>query len=275
MPSVRVGGHRIAYERAGAGPPVVLLHGGISDHREWRRQMAALSDGFDVVAWDAPGCGRSSDPAESSTIDDYADALAGLVAALGLGRPHVAGLSWGGGLAIALAHRHPDVPASLTVMGGYAGWAGSLPAEVVEARLRSCLHESRLPAERWAPGWIPGLLSEGAPDELVREVLEIMRGVHPVGYRAMARSFAAADLRDALPDIALPTLLIYGELDRRAPPSVGAAIAARIPGARMVVVPGVGHMVNMEAPEAVAAELRAFFERAGPPPATPRPRPSP
>ena len=60
--SVEVGGLRVAYVRAGQGPPLILLHGGLSDHREWRRQVEDLSDGFTVVAWDAPGCGDSSDP---------------------------------------------------------------------------------------------------------------------------------------------------------------------------------------------------------------------
>ena len=63
---VEVGGLTIAYERQGEGPPLVLLHGGISDHREWSRQLDGLSDEFTVVAWDTPGCGRSSDPPSRS-----------------------------------------------------------------------------------------------------------------------------------------------------------------------------------------------------------------
>src|SRR5262245_10277570 len=82
-----VGDLRIVHERTGTGPALLLLHGGVSDHREWRRQLDALSDEFTVVAWDAPGCGQSSDPPESLRLPDYADCLAGFTVALGLERP--------------------------------------------------------------------------------------------------------------------------------------------------------------------------------------------
>ena len=92
---IEVEGLRIADRRAGDGPPLFLLHGGPLDSREWRRQLDELSDEFTVVAWDAPGCGRSSDPPETFRSPQFADCLAAFIDALGLGRPHVAGLSFG------------------------------------------------------------------------------------------------------------------------------------------------------------------------------------
>jgi pimeloyl-ACP methyl ester carboxylesterase len=86
---IELEGLRIAYEQAGAGPPLLLLHGFVGDSRDWRRQLEDLSDEFTVVAWDAPGCGRSSDPPETFRMPQYADCLAGFVDALALGRPHV------------------------------------------------------------------------------------------------------------------------------------------------------------------------------------------
>ena len=107
MDTIDVDGHSIAYERAGSGPPLVLLHGYVGDGpATWRRQLDALCDEFTVVAWDAPGAGGSSDPPETFGMVGYADCLAGFIGALGLGRPHVAGLSFGGALALALCHRH-------------------------------------------------------------------------------------------------------------------------------------------------------------------------
>jgi pimeloyl-ACP methyl ester carboxylesterase len=70
---VEVAGLRIAYRRAGSGPSLLLLHGGLSDSREWGHQIDALSEDFDTVAWDAPGCGGSSDPLETMGLDGYAD----------------------------------------------------------------------------------------------------------------------------------------------------------------------------------------------------------
>src|SRR5438034_5454973 len=83
MDRIDVGGIRIAYRRAGMGPPLVLLHGGPSDSREWHYQLQGLSDEFAVVAWDMPGCGQSADPPEHFLhTRDYADCLAAFIEAL-------------------------------------------------------------------------------------------------------------------------------------------------------------------------------------------------
>jgi pimeloyl-ACP methyl ester carboxylesterase len=108
---IEVAGRVLAYRRAGDGPPLVLLHGGWSDSREWGPRLAGLSDEFDVIAWDAPGCGGSDDPLADMTQADYADAVAGLITALNLERPHLCGLSFGAGLAISVYQRHPRLVA--------------------------------------------------------------------------------------------------------------------------------------------------------------------
>jgi len=79
----------------------------------WGRQLRTLSDEFTIVAWDAPGFSSSFDPPESFSLSDYADSLAAFIERLGLERPHVVGLSFGGGLAIEFFRRHPQVPSSL------------------------------------------------------------------------------------------------------------------------------------------------------------------
>lgn len=259
MDEIEIAGLRITFQQAGEGPPLILLHGILGDSRIWRRQLADLSDEFTVVAWDAPGCGRSSDPPETFRLSQYADCLAGFVDALGLGRPHVLGLSLGGALALEFYRRHPTVPMSLVLASAYAGWAGSLPAEVVEQRLRQCLREADLPPDQWVPGWIPGLLTESAPADLVDEVVAIMSEFHPVGYRAMAHALAEADLRDVLPHIDVPTLLLYGGADRRSPLNVAEDLHAKISESRLVVLPGVGHLSNAEAAAQFNAEVRTFL----------------
>lgn len=259
MDEIDVAGLRIAYEQAGEGPPLLLLHAGVSDSRVWRRQLDELSDEFTVVAWDAPGCGRSSDPPETFRMPDYADCLAAFVDALGLGRTHVLGLSFGGGLALELYRRHPTVPMTLVLASAYAGWAGSLPAEVVEQRLQQWLREADLPPTQWVRGWIPGLLTEAAPAELIDKAVAIMSDVRPAGYRAMAHALAEADLRDVLPHIDVPTLLLYGDADQRSPLNVAEDLQAKIPTSRLVVMPGVSHWSNMEAPETFNTEVRNFL----------------
>lgn len=260
---VEVGGLRIAYRRAGEGPPLVLLHGAFSDGREWRRQLEGLSDEFAVVAWDAPGFGRSSDPPEGFGARDYAESLAGFIGALGLGRPHLVGLSLGSVLALELYRWHPEIPATLVLASAYAGWAGSLPPDEVEERLQTTLRLLDLPAEEWMPGFIGEIFTEAAPRHLYDEAMEIALDFHPAGMRAVAEAFGRADLRDVLPTIDVPTLLLYGDADARASVAVARELHGRIRGSKLVLIPRVGHQSNMQAPGRFNAEVRAFLRAAG------------
>lgn len=259
MQHVEVGGLRIAYRRGGEGPPVVFLHGGLSDSREWRRQLEDLSDEFTVVAWDAPGCGGSSDPDEDFRLPNYADILASFVEALGLERPHIVGLSFGAGLALELYRRHPHLPASLVLASAYAGWAGSLGPEEADQRLRQVLRESELPADDVVAAVLPSLFGSEPPAEVVEEISAIMREFHPAGMRAMAYAFAEADLRDVLPRIAVPTLLLHGEADRRSSLTSVEDLHAKIPDSELVVLRGVGHQNNIEAALRFNDAVRAFL----------------
>ena len=139
MDEIEVGGPRIAYRRAGVGPPLVLLHGGPSDSREWRRQLDGLADDFTVVAWDMPRFGGSADPPEHFRTRDYADCLAAFIEVLGLKQPHLLGLSFGSGLALELYRWHSTIPRTLILASADAGWAGSLPPDVVEQRKQHML----------------------------------------------------------------------------------------------------------------------------------------
>jgi pimeloyl-ACP methyl ester carboxylesterase len=130
----------IAYERAGSGPALVLLHGYVGDGpTTWQRQLDELSDEFTVIAWDAPGAGRSADPPEGFGLNGYAGCLAGFLEQLGLDTAPVAGLSFGGIVALALQRRHSAMSSALILASAYAGWAGSLPPELAEQRLRQAL----------------------------------------------------------------------------------------------------------------------------------------
>lgn len=257
---IEVGGLRIAYERAGQGPPLVLVHGYVGDGTgTWQRQIDALSDEFTVVAWDGPGAGKSSDPPESFRMPDYADCLAGFIEALELERPHVGGLSFGGGLAMEFYRRHPTIPRSLILAGAYAGWAGSLPPEVVQQRLTQALSLADMPSERLVSEVIPTMFSRSAPAVMVEDFATKISAFHPVGFRAMALAFAEADLRDVLPLIEIPTLLLYGDEDVRAPLDVADAIHESIPGSKLVVLTGVGHISTVEAADRFNNEVRAFL----------------
>ena len=258
MTRVQIDGLQVAYERLGEGPPLVLLHGILQDSRSWRRQLAQLSDELTVIAWDAPGTGQSSDPPGAFGMADYAHCLSALLDALEVSQAHVLGLSWGGVLAQELYRHHPVRVTSLILADTYAGWRGSLPQAVCAERLQACLRESEMKPSQFVPGWLPGLLTEAAPPELAAELASMMSDFHPTGYRLMAHALASADERDLLPRIRVPTLLIWGEADRRSPLSVAEQFRAEIPGARMTVIPGAGHVSNVEQAERFNAEVRNF-----------------
>jgi pimeloyl-ACP methyl ester carboxylesterase len=260
--TVEINGVRIGFRRAGQGPPLVLLHGIYGDSRNWAPQLEALADEFTVVAWDAPGAGRSDDPPDSFGFPEYADCLAGLIGELGLGRSHVCAFSYSGGIALELCRRRPELIASLTLVGAYAGWGGSLPVDKVEARLGRALAQADLGGEAAARQFIPELFAPGAPAELVEESIALSSSFHPAGLRVMARASAAADLRAVLPQVAVPTLVVHGREDRRSPLSVSEDLHAGIPDSRLAVVDGAGHMVNLEAPAEFDRLLRGFLREA-------------
>lgn len=259
MERVEVAGLTIAYERRGEGPALVLVHGGMIDHREWSPQLDGLSDEFTVVAWDAPGCGASSDPPETFRMADFADCLAGLIEGARLERPHVLGLSWGSTLALELYRRRPDLPRSLVLTGAYAGWAGSLPPEEVAERLDAFLVQIERPAREWVGDYIPTLLTDRAPTEMADELVALMAESRKAGLRPMLVAMAEADLRDVLPTISVPTLLLYGEEDVRSPREVAEAMHATIPGSTLVVLQQVGHQSNVEAPDRFNEAVRTFL----------------
>jgi pimeloyl-ACP methyl ester carboxylesterase len=259
MEQVEVAGLRIAYERAGTGPPLILLHGYVGDGPTlWRRQLEEFCDEFTMVAWDAPGAGGSADPPESFGMAGYADCLAGFINRLGLERPHVAGLSFGGALALEFYRRHPAIPATLILASAYAGWGGSLPADVAEQRLQQALVLADLSPEEFVGTLLPTMFCQTTPPEAVDAFGASMLGFHPPGLRAMARA-SAEDLREVLPHSNVPTLLVYGDKDVRAPLAVAEDLHAAISGSTLVALPDAGHLCNFEAPEAFNRAVRNFL----------------
>jgi pimeloyl-ACP methyl ester carboxylesterase len=255
---VEIDGFQIAYELAGEGPAVVLLHGFFGDHRVWRRQFE-LADAFTVVAWDGPGCGGSSTPPQNFRMRDYANALAKFLVVLGLDRPHLVGNSFGGTMALQLAALHPTMVRSVVASDTYAGWSGSFPAEFVEARLAQSLADLELPPEVVAAKWLPGFVTSSARADVGDELRGFIADFNPEGMRVMMRALAEADIRDDLPTIQVPVLLIWGEADVRSPLTVAEALHTALAGSRLAVLPGAGHLSQVEAADAFNAELRRFL----------------
>jgi len=254
---VRTHGLEIAYDRVGEGPPLVFVHGAAEDARVWTPQLEALGGELTVVAWDEPGAGRSSELPADFGLADYAHCLAALIAELGLGPAHVAGLSWGGTVVLELYRHHPGLVGTLILVDTYAGWKGSLPAEEVQARVAGAQRMLGVPAEAFDPT-LPGLFAGEPPAEYVPLLDAMSADVRPASLERALLLMAEADERDLLPTIAVPTLLIWGEHDARSPLTVARQFERAIPGSRLVVIPDCGHVSNLEQCDRFNAAVREF-----------------
>jgi pimeloyl-ACP methyl ester carboxylesterase len=183
--------------------------------------------------------------------------VAALIDAVELGPAHVAGVSWGGTVAQELYRRHPDRVATLILVDTYAGWKGSLPEDEVRARVEGVRQMLAAPAEEFDPTF-PGLFADGPPAESVPLLEEIAADVRRETLMSQVLVMAEADQRDLLPRIAVPTLLIWGELDARSPLGVAHDFKNAIPDAKLVVIPDAGHLSHLERPEEFTHAVREF-----------------
>jgi pimeloyl-ACP methyl ester carboxylesterase len=254
-----VAGERVHLVEVGdSGPPLLLLHGYASNAQAWRAVSGRLAGRFRIVAPDMVGWGWSSRyPQRPLTGDEYAERLVALLDALGWPSAHVAGQSWGGGLAQRLAAAHPDRVDRLvlvaTVDAGRTLWLGTaglrlgirfpfLARVAVRRAQRLAARAARVSAGELARGYVEPLRLPGTQAFIDRFVAEHATSSH-------------LDLGR----VASPTLVIGPLEDRVVPPEVTRSVAARIPGARYVPLPGAGHSVAAEAPELVADLIADFL----------------
>ena len=258
MQRVRANGVEVAYARVGTGPPLVLVHGAACDSRLWQPQLTALSDEFTVLAWDEPGAGHSSDVPQDFGLADYAGCLAAVVEVVGLGPAHIAGLSWGGTVALELYRRRPDLVRTLILADTYAGWKGSLPPDEVRARLAGVEEMLAAPSHEF-DATLPGLFAGDPPAEFVPLLERIEADVRPESMWTQLSLMAEADLRDLLPNVAVPTLLLWGDQDARSPLSVAHQFEQAIPDTQLVVIPDCGHVSNLQQADAFNEAIHDFL----------------
>ena len=167
--------------------------------------------------------------------------------------------AWGGTVVQELYRLHPELVATLVLVDTYAGWKGSLPPEEVRARVTGAYRALAVPAEEFdPPRTLPGWFAGAPPAEFLPLLEEMAADVRPESLRAALLVMSEADQRDLLPRISVPTLLIWGELDARSPLSVATQFEQAIPDTKLVVVPGAGHVSNLEQPELFNDAVREF-----------------
>lgn len=255
------GAPRLAYESAGVGPPVVFLHGIGGSRQNWRLQAEALSSQFAVHAWDARGYGDSDDYDGPLDFSDFGDDLARLLDHLGADRAHLVGLSMGARILLDFAPRHSDRVATLTLCDCFYGFETALSPEkqreFLELRERP-LREGKTFADL-APALIDSLVGPDCSADARGELLASILRLRVDSYLKTLRATVGFDRSTELVELAMPVQLIFGALDRLTPPSIGEAMVALLPSARLAVLPGAGHLSNLEAPEAFNEVLSAFL----------------
>ena len=249
-----------AWREAGSGRRVaVLLHGLGGSRIAWRPQLGPLSAHRRVVAWDGPGYG-ASEPIAEPTFDAYSDRAAALISEVSPSVPvDLVGMSFGGMIAQYTAHRFPELVRSLTLLctSPAFGLDGTDPVEWRAARLAG-LETFGSPAAA-APAILTSLAGPNAA-HVVPEAVEAMTRVPMDGLLASLATITTHDSRAILPTITIPTLVLVGADDDETPPSYAQAIVDFMPNAHLVVIPAAGHLLNLEAPDAVNQAILRHWE---------------
>lgn len=259
--TVAVAGESFRVLDAGAGPPVLLVHGFPLDHEMWLEQCRFLAPRHRVIAPDLRCVGGSPDGVGTVTMEQMADDLAGLLDALGVAQPVVfCGLSMGGYVAWQFWRKYAARLRALVLCDTRAQ-ADS--AEAAASRQKMIDHLLRAGTVYLADAMLPRLFAretfERMP-EMVSSVRDKILHCRPASVAAALRGLMARpDMTGELGSIRLPTLVIVGEHDQISPPAEMQAMAAAMPGARCVVLPEAGHMTPLENAPAFNAELERFL----------------
>jgi 3-oxoadipate enol-lactonase len=262
MPTLPLPGTDLYYEVQGAGPAVLLIHGLGLDLRMWDEQVAALRDEAELVRYDARGFGRSTRRDLGVAYTHARDAWS-LLDELGVREAVVVGLSMGGRIAMQTVLEQPDRVRALVLLDAVLdGVAWDDASERGMAAIGEALRTGGLPAARAA--WLahPFFVPAGRHPALAARLARMVTEYPGLDWTETDPHLPQPPLIDALGRISAPTTVVCGELDVPCFREMSDVLTARIPGAVRVDVPDAGHMVNMEASDAVNIVLRDVIRSA-------------
>jgi 3-oxoadipate enol-lactonase len=251
---------KLHHVERGSGPPVVLLHGFPLDSRVWESQLKALGDRRRVIAVDMQGFGNSKSQ-ESFEIEGLARGIHEYLTSIGALPCVLGGLSMGGYVALAFAQMYPTDLKGLMLIDTKAEGDGTAqregrmkmielvrskgPNAVAEQMMPKMLAESTIKANAPVVGKLREIM-EACPAKTIEHALLAMRD--------------REDRTGMLASLAMPVLIVVGEMDAITPPSVAEAMKKEMPHARVEVIKGAGHMAVMEKGEDVNRAMKGFLE---------------
>jgi pimeloyl-ACP methyl ester carboxylesterase len=271
MPIAHVNGIGLYYEDTGSGLPLVWVHGFACGVRSWDPQVRELSSSRRVIAYDVRGFGLSEAPESAAAYSQplaVAD-LAALLEHLRIERAAVGGLSMGGGIALNFAIAHPQRAAALVIADTGAGSDNTQEWRAGSERYAQACERGGVEAfaDLACANPLFARYIEQGPDRerFIRSCLMThrARGIAHTAREVLSKRPTIYSLEAQLRELRIPTLLIVGEHDIPCV-KVHEFMARTIPGARSVVLPGVGHLSNLEAPAAFNGQVRQFLDEVSP-----------
>jgi YbgC/YbaW family acyl-CoA thioester hydrolase len=255
---ITVNGVSLAIETRGSGPAVVFIHGFPLDRTVWRHQLDTLT-GYRRVAFDLRGMGHSDAPDLGYSMATYADDLAGLLNALGEERVVLCGLSMGGYIAFEFLRRYRQRVRSLILMDTRAEADSAEGRKARDALIAKVREQGAIAA---AEAMLPRFFTPTVPPEIIQEVRQmIMRTPVPGIVGALSAMRERPDSTPLLPTlVGLPSLVIVGQEDMITPPPIAEALAAALPEARLVEIPGAGHLPSVEQPVPTTRAILKFLQ---------------
>jgi len=247
------------YDDTGVGTPLLLIHGFPHDRSLWQPQLDGMGEDIRVIAPDLRGFGASTEVPDMMTMDAYAADLKELVDELGLQQAVVCGLSMGGYIALAFLANYPEVVHGLILCNTRSGADDEKGRAGRYATAKKARDEGM---ENIAEGMVPKMITEAtatAHPERRAAVKDLMARQRPTAVIAALRGMAARpDRTPMLATIKVPTLIITGSKDELILPEESEAMAAAIPESKLVIIPDVAHLSNVEDPDAFNKVVREF-----------------
>ncbi|GAC1325131.1 MAG: alpha/beta hydrolase [Mycobacteriales bacterium] len=250
----------LSFRESGAGRPLVLLHAFPLSSAMWLAQREGLADVCRVITPDQRGFGGTPLGHDEPSLDEAADDIAAMLDRLGLDRVVLGGLSMGGYVALAFLRRYPERVAALVLADTKAT---ADPPAAAETRERIALAVLAGEEGVLVEEVLPRLVGQTTRDRralVLGRVKALVQGAPAYAVAWAERAMAARP--DSTPDLArigVPTLVVVGEQDELSTPAEAQAMAAAIPGARLVQLAGAGHLSAVEVPEEFNAAVREFL----------------
>ena len=251
MDKVKVNGIELAYDRRGAGAPLVLLHGYPLYHHLWDQVAPLLEDKFELILPDLRGFGASTTVDTPYIMDDYASDIAGLLDHLGIQKTAIVGHSMGGYVALAFARLYPD---RLIGLGLVSSQAPADPPERKEGRYKSAADV----AENGIGSVVEAMTAKFTADPRLQAIARnMMERQQPAAYIGALKAMAErADSTSLLSSFTFPVVIVHGDGDALIPIDRAHEAKAAIAHAKLVELKGVGHIPMMEAVQETSDALK-------------------